>query len=148
MISHRAGRWGFNATYAGILIENGYRVDCSVTPYVSWAATGGENGCDYSRFPAEPYFLAVDRIDCAGDSPLLELPMTIRPRPRRGLGLLAAELGKRCGKRVLGRGARYLFPAVSWLRPDGRNLRSMLDLLRQVRRSGRRTRSSCCIRPN
>src|SRR5579872_1992405 len=34
MRSHRAGRWSFNAVYARILVENGYRVDCSVTPLV------------------------------------------------------------------------------------------------------------------
>ncbi|TBL38783.1 deacetylase, partial [Klebsiella oxytoca] len=32
MLSHRAGRWAFNETYAQLLIEFGYQVDCSVTP--------------------------------------------------------------------------------------------------------------------
>ena len=34
MLSHRAGRWAFNETYAQLLIEFGYQVDCSVTPKV------------------------------------------------------------------------------------------------------------------
>lgn len=36
MRSHRAGRWAFNAFYARLLIEQGYQVDCSVTPRVNW----------------------------------------------------------------------------------------------------------------
>lgn len=32
MISHRAGRWAMDGRYARLLVEFGYRVDCSVTP--------------------------------------------------------------------------------------------------------------------
>ena len=42
MTSHRAGRWSFNETYARILVDHGYRIDCSVTPYISWASTIGD----------------------------------------------------------------------------------------------------------
>ena len=39
IVSHRAGRWAFDATYARLLIKFGYQVDCSVTPNVSWSST-------------------------------------------------------------------------------------------------------------
>lgn len=79
--SHRAGRWGFDARYARILAEHGYRVDTSVTPHVSWAEHPGDpngaGGPDFSAFPAMPYFLDLDRIDQEGSSALLEVPVSI-----------------------------------------------------------------------
>jgi len=136
MISHRAGRWGLDSQYARMLVEAGYRVDCSVTPHVCWPeinrAAGGHRGCDYSLFPRGPYFMDLDRIDRPGDSPLLELPMTVRPVRRGALVALAANVARRYGPRAVRRVANYLFPSAAWLRPDGRNLRPMLGLLRQV----------------
>src|SRR5882672_8010196 len=34
--SFRAGRWGFGRSTAAALLESGYRVDSSVTPFTSW----------------------------------------------------------------------------------------------------------------
>lgn len=136
MLSHRAGRWGLDSRYVRMLIEAGYRVDCSVTPHVCWPeinrTAGGQRGCDFSRFPREPYFVDPERIDRPGGSRLLELPMTVRPVRRSAALAWAARVARRCGPRAVRRGANYLFPAVAWLRPDGRNLRTMLALLRQV----------------
>ncbi|HWH03990.1 MAG TPA: glycosyltransferase [Gemmatimonadales bacterium] len=39
--SFRAGRWGLTHVTAAALIEAGYRVDSSVTPFRSWRADGG-----------------------------------------------------------------------------------------------------------
>ena len=36
IVSHRAGRFSFDPVYARALVEHGYRVDCSVTPNVSF----------------------------------------------------------------------------------------------------------------
>jgi hypothetical protein len=81
MVSHRAGRWGFNAVYARLLVEQGYRVDCSVTPHLSWTMYPGDprgnGGPDFSAFPETPYFLDFDRIDQPGNSPLLEVPVSV-----------------------------------------------------------------------
>ena len=41
-VTHRAGRWGMNQEYFEILHELGYIADCSVTPYVDWAASVGQ----------------------------------------------------------------------------------------------------------
>jgi hypothetical protein len=111
MTSHRAGRWGFDSRYARLLVEHGYCVDCSVTPYVSWAEHHGDpdgaGGTDYTSYPARPYFLDLDRIDREGDSPLLEIPVTIVPGDR-----------------------------PQWLRPRGGNADSMRRILRQAREHG------------
>ncbi|HXG05480.1 MAG TPA: deacetylase [Candidatus Binatia bacterium] len=128
MRSHRAGRWKLDERYARLLLERGYRVDCSVTPYVSWASKRGDpqggGGADYSAFPDDPYFVNLDDIGRPGSSPLLEVPMTIR---RRGSSLLRAigRLGPAARPlRVL---AGRLFPA-RWLRPNGRNVTQLLRL--------------------
>lgn len=106
--SHRAGRWGFNAEYARILMRYGYDVDTSVTPYVNWRATpgrqNGEGGPDYGGFPALPYFLDPEDISRPGSSGLLEIPVTIVPA--------AADAEK-----------------INWLRPDGENLDAMIRIV-------------------
>ena len=42
MVSHRAGRWGFDNYYARILAEFDYKVDCSITPHMSWRLHTGD----------------------------------------------------------------------------------------------------------
>jgi hypothetical protein len=138
MKSHRAGRWSMNEVYARILVDRGYRIDCSVTPHVSWRHSKGDpsrpGGTDFSSFPEGPYTVDLRDISRAGDSPLLELPMTILRSsafPLRHVGELMprASLPSRAWNR--------LFPPVLWLRPNGRNLRQMLQVLARVRREKR-----------
>jgi hypothetical protein len=138
MLSHRAGRWSFDSTYARLLVERGYRVDCSVTPYVSWRGKLGDprrvGGTDYSGFPDFAYFVDLDDIGRAGISPLLEVPMTIlaaRPAVSRLVPRMFPTA--RWTARVAGR----LFP-VRWLRPDGKNLRSMLAIVERAAAEKRR----------
>ncbi len=133
MVSHRAGRWGFNEAYARLLVERGYRVDCSVTPYGSWKHHPGDpkgsGGPDYSGFPCEAYFVDLDDIRRPGASSLLEVPVSIVPAPGPSLGSLRRRLGNRSlARRALD---RYV-PSVYWLRPNGRNRAQMLSIVRQA----------------
>ena len=128
ILSHRAGRFGFNAAYCRALIELGYRIDCSVTPHISWrehkGLEGGSGGQDYRAFPSEPYYLDEDDIARPGASSLLEAPMTIVEGKR--------PWHREFARRLLGRrGPRYI-----WLRPDGRNLADLLYIVEQGKRSG------------
>jgi hypothetical protein len=106
MTSHRAGRWAFDSRYARMLVQQDYRVDCSVTPHVSWTDVlgdpNGSGGTDYTTFPARPYFMDLERIDREGNSPLLEVPVSI--------------VSNASGTR--------------WLRPNGQNRNSMLGVLK------------------
>lgn len=72
--SYRAGRWGFDERQATLLAELGYRVDCSITPAVSWRSKsgleGGVGGPDFTTEIAEPHML---------NERVLEVPMTILP---------------------------------------------------------------------
>ena len=146
MVSHRAGRWSFDERYARMLIDEGYRVDCSVTPLVSWRATrgaaAGRGGTDYTRFPHDAFWLDPADISRAGDSPLLEVPMTIVHAPpgpalRLGQALSALPAPLRRATRLVARVVDRVAPPIRWLRPDGRNRRAMLDILDQVRAEGR-----------
>ena len=77
--SYRAGRWGFSAEHIPVLLSLGYIVDCSVTPLVSWERVLGANrgGPDFRRAGSTPYFLDPSDVCRAGDSRLLEIPVTI-----------------------------------------------------------------------
>lgn len=132
MLSHRAGRWSFNETYARALVDNGYRVDCSVTPHVSWRFCKGdpsrEGGTDYSRFPEGAYVLDLENIARPGDSPLLELPVTIvrtRHYPRLLERARAGLSGSFYGTVAM----RRLFPYYLWLMPTGSNGMGLLRVL-------------------
>jgi hypothetical protein len=137
MTSHRAGRWSMNPVYARVLVQQGYRTDCSVTPHVSWRHAPGKpnggGGTDFSSFPEEPYYVDLSDISRPGDSPLLEAPMTIMPASsirRRVGGLLpGGSLPSRLWNRF--------FPPLLWLRPNGRNLGGMLLILERALRCGR-----------
>jgi len=139
MASHRAGRWSFNETYARILVDQGYRVDCSVTPHVSWASIlgnpAGKGGTDFSRFPDTAYFVDLNDIRRPGDSPLLELPVTIVPPSYPGVLEAARTLlaHYRFGARVAGR----LFPFCLWLRPTRSNRKALLHILAIARQEQR-----------
>ncbi len=121
-VSHRGGRWAFDAAYARVLLDAGYRVDASVTPGISWRGSAGAlgQGPDYTDFPVDPYFVDLDHIERAGASTLLEVPLTTR---RIDMGRTRAD----------GRPAVL----VEWLRPNGRNRAQMLRLAGDAIASGR-----------
>lgn len=73
-VSYRAGRFGLAPSHLWVLEELGYRVDTSVTPLVSWAEEGGPDYRDAPLLPYRPNYLDVTR---AGNSRLLEVPVTI-----------------------------------------------------------------------
>ena len=129
-ISHRAGRWAMNDEYFRLLIKYGYKVDCSVTPHIDWGSSAGASLCargsDYSNAAEEPY-----RVDDANGYPtLLEVPVTIRrthcPIPPDRI----------TPKNLL----RSVYHAIKgntlWLRPNGRNYKSMIKLADIIRKSG------------
>lgn len=75
--SFRSGRYGFDKNLARILSENGYIVDSSVTPYISWSIhkgiPGGKGGPDFINRTAYPYVYSFD------NGSLIEIPVTILP---------------------------------------------------------------------
>ena len=139
MLSHRAGRWAFDARYAAMLADEGYRADCSVTPGVDWSrnrgAPDGNGGTDYSGFPAGPYFPDNRDISRPSAGPLLEVPMTITPSALNQTAPLLYRIP------LVRRAANRVAPALGWLcpiqpslnAPVGRNLEAMLQVARAAR---------------
>jgi hypothetical protein len=139
MVSHRAGRWAFDARYAAMLIEEGYRVDCSVTPGVDWRRNPGDGGgSDYTAFPDRPYFLSPSDISVPSGAGLLEVPMTIRSSRlyRSARWAYRIPLLRRAANRV-SPAPRWLSPVQPALRaPLGRNLHAMLQAARDAKAEG------------
>lgn len=74
VVSHRSGRWIINDEYLNILVENGYKIDCSVTPLYDWSCSIGDpkknGGADYSKLPSGIYEIELK------SGKILEIPMT------------------------------------------------------------------------
>jgi hypothetical protein len=127
ILSHRAGRWAFNEIYARILVDLGYRIDCSVTPHLSWREYPGDpsqdGGADFFQFPEDHYFVDLDDIGRAGQSDLLEIPLTVfdtAPTPVR----LIKKYFRRAA--FIHRLANKLYPTI-WLRPAKGNRRRLFQ---------------------
>ncbi|MFN8524778.1 MAG: hypothetical protein U0821_16910 [Chloroflexota bacterium] len=65
-VSYRAGRWKLSPEDLDLLVDEGFTVDSTVTPFVSWRV---EHGPDFAAAPMAPHRVADDR--------LLETPVTI-----------------------------------------------------------------------
>lgn len=74
-VSFRSGRYGFNEEVARALIDNGYLVDSSVTPFLNWSShqglSNGKGGPDFTDKTSMPYFYHFNNRS------LLEIPTTI-----------------------------------------------------------------------
>ena len=135
MISHRAGRWALDDRYAAMLLEHGYRVDCSVTPGVDWRGNPGDplgnGGPDYTGFPDRPYFVSPSDISEPATDGLLEVPVTTRAS---GLYRAAPWL---YGVPLLRQAAHRVTPRLGWLCPtpllERHNLGAMLGVARAAR---------------
>lgn len=117
MLSHRAGRWAFNETYAEMLFELEYLADCSVTPHVSWTHAKGASGggSDYTLAPEAPH-------EYGG---LVEIPMSI------------IQQVPSLPTRVLRRATKRPALRTMWLRPTGRNAKDMQSVLQQAGHDGK-----------
>ena len=139
IVSHRAGRWAFDTRYARTILNEGFQVDCSVTPHVSWRRVRGhphgDGGTDFLGFPEDPYFLDLDDIRKRGRSSLLEVPVTIVTRRPRWLERPFYQSSQRFP--VVRRATNRFFP-VDWLRPDGKNRDGLIDIVREAGSRGRR----------
>ena len=119
--SYRAGRWGLSAAQIGLLVTFGYRVDCSVTPGVSWQGDIGlrAGGPDFADAPAAPYIVSSDDPGRSGDSGLLEVPVTILHTSRLMRRSRVLRRSYRRHRRSLPWRAadRFFHVAPQWLRP-------------------------------
>jgi hypothetical protein len=139
MISHRAGRWAFDGRYAAMLIEEGYRVDCSVAPDMDWRGIRGDpagnGGSCYVGFPRQSYFMDPTDISRPAAGALLEVPVTVRRSGmhRRVPWAYRVPLLRRYAHRM-SIGLGWLCPIQPLISaPLGRNLEAMLQVARASR---------------
>ena len=132
----RAGRWGFGQGTAAALLECGYAVDSSVTPFKNWQEY--DEGPDYVGAPLEVY-----RLDGRGDvrlpvpgGPLIELPVT-SGYTRRPMGFWARVHGtldrpKLRRLRLIGVLSRLNIVKFVFLSPETDSVADMLTISRQL----------------
>lgn len=128
----KAGRYGFGRNTRQALVDLGYKVDCSVVPFVSLAADGGPS---FYRMSPRPYWLDVRRK-------LLEVPNT------SGYFGRAAWLGRHiqplfdnpiaAGLHLPGILARTNIVARSRLSPEGVTADEQCRLLESLHARGQR----------
>ncbi|MEX2375264.1 MAG: hypothetical protein WD942_06710 [Dehalococcoidia bacterium] len=137
-VTFRAGRWGFGPTVARALVDEGYLIDCSVSPSIDWTDIGGP---DFSEAPRLPYRCAPDAPFTPHEAgPLVELPTTVgylrgdpprRNRIRKALeGSLLARL------KAVGVLDRSTLLARRWLSPEVSTTREMIRIAARERKLG------------
>lgn len=135
--SFRAGRFGMHGPLAGLLVEQGYRVDSSVTPGLSWHRLGGP---DFTTAPLAPYHPDDADICRPGRLALWEIPLTMVytlgifrrwPALARWYGRLNASLAGRLMRQT------WPGPQPLWLRPSPRrDERHLLRVWQTAARQG------------
>ena len=141
-ISYRAGRYGFNETHIDVLLELGYKVDCSVVPYTTISRSpgmpGGVGGMDFRT--ARPHVYFPDYKDCRkpGNSTLLEVPVTVLfPKwPLRSIPALQSVLAQN-DLSLISRALNKYGYGPRWLRPSKRNSAAdLIEVCRAAQKSG------------
>ena len=70
-VSFRSGRWGMNATFLNMLLEQGYTTDSSVFPFYTDASFS------YAHMPDTPYWPDLNDLQRAGSQRrIFEIPVT------------------------------------------------------------------------
>lgn len=128
-VSHRSGRWIVNQKYLEILAENGYKVDCSITPLINWECSIGDpsqrGGEDYSDCEAKPI---TKTLPCGHN--IIEIPMTTSSNPVYDNLLVNTSL------RLLNKSS-WLFNGINsrkvvMMRPIARNARFLMSMIEKL----------------
>jgi len=131
--SYRSGRFGFHASHTSALEDAGYSVDTSIQPLFYEAHKGGP---DFVDAPLTPYWLSHDSAIRAGDSSLLEVPVSAalnRQVPRWVVRAYGRAPHPYHTKRLL-RLMRIV--KTVWLRPSYSSLDEMKRFARRLVDSG------------
>jgi hypothetical protein len=137
-VSFRAGRWAYSQDVALAIVELGYEVDSSISPYMDWSS---ECGVDYSHVPLVPYSSSLREVYAdAPEARLDEIPTTIGYLQRDGVR--AARLHRRLSRspwralRVYGVLNRLGLLNRVWLCPEHHPATDMIRLTRTLLERG------------
>jgi peptidoglycan/xylan/chitin deacetylase (PgdA/CDA1 family) len=132
-VSYRAGRNGFAGWQVPVLEELGYLVDSSVDPFFNEKRKGGPS---FAGAPLAPYFVSAEDPRRAGESRLLEIPVTSALDRKWPLWLQTAYADVSSAYRFR-RALRLLHIARPiWLRPSYSRAADMKLLARRVLEDG------------
>jgi hypothetical protein len=138
--SFRAGRFGADGATLRILEAQGYLVDSSVTPRISWRTEvgfGWGGGPDWRRCPLGPYHPSREDPTRPGDSSLVEVPLTIvRERdvfPPAVEELISRRGSRSIAERVIG---RLGLGRIAWFRPTFQTVETMVRVADKATRQG------------
>ena len=137
-VSFRAGRWGFNNDVARCLIDLGYKIDTSISPFVDWTPYHGPN---FRHTSTHPYYFSPESIfKPAQSGQLLEVPPTIGfyQSNFRFCDALHYSLKGTIGSklRLLGILDRLRLLNFHWLSPELSNGDEMVNLAKRFVKSG------------
>ena len=129
-ISFRAGRWALGPYVAKGIMELGYKVDTSVTPFINWARDGGP---DFSTAPTQAYRFDPESVMVPKKTGrLLQLPATIGfyQRPFELCASLRNTIAESFLSRfhVLGALDRMKLLNLRWLSPETSSAEEMVRL--------------------
>ena len=128
-VSYRAGRNGFTGWQVAILEELGYLVDSSVDPFFNEKRKGGPS---FAGAPLVPYFVSHEDPRRAGESKLLEIPITsaLDRKWPQWIQTAYADVTRSYQFRRALRLLKITRPI--WLRPSYSKTEDMLALARRV----------------
>ncbi len=132
-ISFRAGRWGFGPLVARTLIDLGYGIDSSISPFTDWSYIGGP---DFFHAPTRPYRLDhTFTLLPPGSVGLLEAPPTMGFFQRNSRMCAAVLRGiSRNGflrkTRMIGLLDKSRMINLRWLSPETTSVDDMMTLAR------------------
>lgn len=138
-LAFRAGRWGLGPDTVAALIEQGYRIDSSVTPFLTWEEYHGPS---YVGAPLDVYRLDGGRDPRvpAPAGPLLEIPVSsaYSRRPWQVWGGLYRLIARPALRplRLVGAAARLHLVRHIALSPEGHRAGDMLTLSRRLLEEG------------
>lgn len=122
-VTHRAGRWGINRTYFKLLGRYGYRYDCSITPGINWCKSIGQTiGCKGPDYRRE----AKSITERQG---IIELPLLTK-HTHRMFWHVSEMSGKEKVLCLLKDSYHCIKGKTIWIRPNGKNLKEMLYMVR------------------
>ncbi|GHU98431.1 deacetylase [Spirochaetia bacterium] len=127
--SHRSGRWAMNQDYFDILMDYRIKIDCSVTPHVSWESSKGlsigSKGSDYRSSLEYPFTIKHSKTDDV----ISEIPVTIRMLHRYSF------VNPIHVRSFYSNIKSFIQGKPVWLRPTGNNLKDMTALIDYVKKS-------------
>lgn len=137
-VTFRAGRWALNEDVAKCLVDLGYLVDTSMSPFVDWSNSFGPN---FRYSSTNPFYFNASNLEAHdSDGDLLEIPPTIgfHQSSFRLCDLIRNRVinSKISKLRLLGIMDRLRILNFRWLSPELSNGQDMVKLSKRFVSSG------------